>query len=61
MQVLWLKSQGLQRWEICRLAGVSSNTVRTYLRLFKAGGIKRLTELNFYAPASDLERHRDQL
>jgi transposase len=61
MEALWLKSQGLEHQEICRLAGLSSNTLRTYLRLFQAGGIKKLTELNFYAPVSELERHRYQL
>ena len=61
MDALWLKSQGLEHQEICRLAGLSSNTLRKYLRLFQAGGIKKLTELNFYAPASELERHGYQL
>jgi len=61
MEALWLKSQGLEHQEICRLAGLSSNTLRKYLRLFQAGGIKKLTELNFYAPASELERHCYQL
>jgi len=61
MEALWLKSQGLEHQAICRLAGVSSNTLRTYLRLFQSGGVKKLTELNFYAPASELERHRCQL
>jgi transcriptional regulator with XRE-family HTH domain len=61
MEVLWLKSQGLEHQEICRLAGVSSNTLRQYLRLFQAGGIKKLQELNFYAPTSELQRHRCQL
>ena len=46
MEALWLKSQGLEHQEICRLAGLSSNTLRKYLRLFQAGGIKKLTELN---------------
>jgi len=61
MEALWLKSQGLEHQEICRFAGLSSNTLRKYLRLFQAGGIKKLTELNFYAPASELERHCYQL
>jgi len=61
MDVVWLKSQGLAHQDICRLAGVSSNTLRQYLRLFQAGGIKKLMELNFYAPASELERHRFRL
>jgi len=61
MEVLWLKSQGLAHREICRLAGISSNTLRQYLRMFQSGGIKRLTELNFYAPTSELEQHRGRL
>lgn len=61
MEVLWLKSQGLEHQEICRLAGVSSNTLRQYLRLFQVGGIRKLQELNFYAPTSELQRHRCQL
>jgi transposase len=61
MGALWLKCQGLEHQEICRLAGISSNTLRKYLRLFQAGGIKKLTELNFYAPVSELERHCYQL
>jgi transposase len=58
MEVLWLKSQGLAHKDICRLAGISSNTLRDYLRMFQSGGIKRVTELNFRAPQSDLEQYR---
>jgi transposase len=61
MEVLWLKSQGLAHQEICRLAGVSSNTLRKYLRVFQAGGLKQSMELNFYAPTSELEQHRFRL
>lgn len=61
MEVLWLKSQGLAHQEICRLADVSSNTLRQYLRLFQAGGTKKLMELNFYTPTSELDRHRFRL
>lgn len=61
MEVLWLKSQGLARREICRLAGISSNTLRQYLGMFQSGGIKKLTALNFYAPISELEQHRYRL
>ena len=61
MEVLWLKSQGLAHQEICRLAGVSSNTMRQYLRVFQTGGVKQSMELNFYAPTSALEGHRFRL
>ena len=61
MDVMWLKSQGLAHQDICRLAGISSNTLRKYLRLFQSGGVKKLTEFNFYAPSSALEQHRHKL
>jgi transposase len=61
MEVLWLKSQGLAHREICRLAGISSNTLRQCLGMFQSVGIKKLTELNFYAPTSELEPHRYRL
>ncbi len=61
MEVLWLKSHGLEHQEICLLAGVSSKTLRRYLKLFQVGGIEKLAELNFYAPTSELERYRFQL
>ena len=61
MEALWLKSKGLAHREICRLAGISSNTLRQYLGMFQSGGIKKLTELNFYAPTSELEQHRYRL
>ena len=61
MDVLWLKSQGLPHKEICRLTGISSNTLRKYLRMFQSGGVEKLREMNFYAPTSELEQHRDRL
>lgn len=61
MDVVWLKSQGLAHQEICRVTGISSNTLRQYLRMFLSGGVEKLTELNFYAPKSELETHRYRL
>lgn len=61
MEALWLKSQGFKHQEICRVACLSSNTLRSHLRSFQAGGIKKLMELNFYAPVSELESHRYQI
>jgi transposase len=61
MDVLWLKSQGLPHKEICRLTGISGTTLRKYLRMFQSGGVEKLMEMNFYAPTSELERHRHQL
>jgi hypothetical protein len=61
MDVLWLKSQGLTHQEICRLTGICSNTLRSYLRLFRSGGVDNVMELKFYAPTSELEQHRHRL
>jgi transposase len=61
MDVLWLKSQGLAHKDICRLAGVSANTLREYFRMYQSGGVQALTVFNFYAPTSELEEHRHRL
>ncbi len=61
MDVLWLKSQGLSHQEICRLAGIGSNTLCKYLRMYQAGGVEKLMEINFYAPTSELDEHRARL
>jgi hypothetical protein len=55
MEALWLKSQGLLHEEICRLTGISGNTLRKYLRLFQSGGVEKLTEINCYMPTSELD------
>lgn len=61
MEVVWLKSQGLAHREIARLAAVSPNTVRSYLRMYQQGGIERLKEIHFYRPQSELEAHKTAL
>ena len=42
MEALWLKSHGLSHKEICRLTGISLNTLRNYLRAYQQGGIEAL-------------------
>jgi transposase len=61
MEVLWLKSQGLPHQQICQLAGISENTLRSYCRDYQDGGIEKLKEINFYRPKSELEAHRSTL
>ena len=61
MDVLWLINQGLQHKEVCRITGISNNTLCKYLRMFQSGGVTKLTEINFYTPISELEQHRHQL
>lgn len=57
MEVLWLKSHGLQHEQIATLAGISENTMREYFRLYEEGGIEKLKELNYYSPVSELTEH----
>jgi transposase len=61
MEVLWLKSQGIKHKEICRLAGVCSTTLTSYVREYQKGGIEALKTLKFYRPRSDLEDYRGTL
>lgn len=55
MEVLWLKSHGLPQAQIATLAGVADNTMGEYFRLYAAGGLDKLKEVNFYRPESDLQ------
>lgn len=57
METLWLKSQGLSHDDICRLAAISPNTLRSYLQDYLDGGIEKLKEVNFYHPESELQDH----
>jgi transposase len=61
MNALWLKSRGLQHREICRLSGISNNTLCKYLRMYQSGGIGELTELRFHTPTSALGQYRDHI
>ena len=61
MEVLWLKSQKISHPKICPLAGISPNTLLTYLRDYQEGGIEKLKEINFYRPKSELESQRETL
>jgi transposase len=61
MEAVYLKSQGLPHQEICRLARVTENTLRAYLRQYQEGGIERLKQTGWDGPASDLSEHREAL
>jgi len=57
MEALWLKSHGLSHKEICRLTGISLNTLRNYLRAYQQGGIEALNKIKFHQPESELSQH----
>jgi transposase len=61
MEAVYLKAIGYQHQEIERIVSISQKTLRGYLRMYQAGGIEALQELNFYRPQSELADYREQL
>jgi transposase len=61
MEAVYLKSQGPLHKEICRSSRISENTLRSYLRQFREGGVERLKRLDFARPVSELADHREEL
>lgn len=61
MEALWLKSQDLPHRDICRLVGVSPNTLRSYLRDFLDGGVEALTRFDSGGTVSELDEHINTL
>ncbi len=59
--VVLLKSQRLSNIDISNIAGVCENTIRNYLRTYQGGGIKKLTEVCFYQPESELKSFDDEI
>jgi transposase len=58
MEVVYLESQGLPHRDICRLARNSENTLRSYLRQSREGGIERLGQADRDGPTGELSDHR---
>lgn len=58
MEVVWLKSLGKEVAEISQIANVSMPTVYRYLANYRAGGIEKLKEVNFYRQQSDFVEHK---
>jgi transposase len=61
MEAVYLKSQGLSHHDICRLARISENTFRSYLRQFQEGGVERLKRIDWAGTESELDEHRQTL
>jgi len=49
MEALYLKSQGLEHQEICRLVRISKPTLVAYLEQYQEGGIERLKKTGIRA------------
>ncbi len=61
MEVLYLKSQGLEHQEICRLCRISKTTLTSYLKQYQDGGIERLKEFGYVGQTSELAGHASTL
>lgn len=57
METLYLKSQGLEHQEICRLCRISKQTLITYLKQYQDGGIEQLQEFGYVGQPSELDQH----
>jgi len=61
MEALLLKSEGLGHEEICRIVGITANTLRTYLREFLAGGVEALKAFRISHSQGAWDSHRTTL
>jgi transposase len=61
MEVLWLKSQGVEYKQLLKLGRINGNTLRRYIKDFKDGGIEKLETLNFRKPVSELVKFKDEI
>jgi transposase len=57
MDALHLKSKYLENRDICDIIGICNNTLLSYYKMYNAGGIEKLREINFYGPKSEMEKH----
>ncbi len=60
-EVLWLKSQGFSNIDTQKAANVSKNTIGTYLRQYRDGGIDAVKTLKFHVPSSELDKQTTSL
>jgi transposase len=61
MEVLWLKSHGLNHDDIATYADVSRRTVQRYLHEYREGGLARLRQCRWHQPQGALAEHQESL
>lgn len=61
MEALLLKAEGFAHGAICRLVGVSANTLRGYFRDFEGGGVEALKRFDSGGSICELDQHTDQI
>ncbi|MDI6793429.1 MAG: IS630 family transposase, partial [bacterium] len=57
VEALWLKSQVFSHEKIAQVTSISGNTLTSYLRDYKEGGLEKLKEVKFHQPVSELAEH----
>ena len=60
-EVVWLKSLGYPHHEIATIAGIHHDTVKSYLNLYRNGGIEPLAITNYRKPPGSLDNHRTSI
>jgi transposase len=61
MEALLLKSEGLAHGAICKLVGISANTLRGYFRDFERGGVEALKRFDAGGSVCELDEYTDQI
>src|SRR5262245_39595793 len=61
MEVLWLKSKGLDHTEIAHLTNLGRRTVQRYLTDYLEGGLAALQQIRWKGAPSELARHAASL
>lgn len=61
MEALYLKAMEMPHQKICKLAGISPNTLRSYLQEFLEGGIDRLRHFDSGGSVCALDSHIETL
>jgi transposase len=58
---LHLKSYNLANTKICDILGICNNTLLSFFRQYNEGGLRRLKEINFNQPESDLKSYSSSI
>lgn len=61
MAVIFFSGLNKSRGEICLLAGVSSTTVTTTLKLYCKGGLQAIQDIAHRKPVSELQQHASKI
>lgn len=59
--VLYLKHVSLSLKLISDIAGVSANTIRSYIKEYRTKGLTSILTVRFYQPQSDLKKYEEEI